>query len=138
MSDAARPRDLVMFDLVHDLDGLPWRIMLAQSLAPASQRADRLVWHVRLHAETRASAGQFVSTGTLHRIRDERLLGLLADQQVFIRCGEIKFEASDERQIPVSAAEAVRGIKKALSSKGVSDMKRRAIGARIDQACSFG
>lgn len=138
MTRSLRPSDLVMFDMVHDIDGLPWRVMLAQTLAPARQREDKLVWHVRLHAETTASAGQFVSTGTLDRHRDGRLLTLLADQQVFLRCGDIRFEAADERQIPVSATEAIRGIKKALSSKGVNELKWRAISEQIDRACAFG
>lgn len=126
-----------VFELIHDRDGLVWQVVMTKRLAPATKRADKIVWHVQLHAETAVKGAHLVGTGTLDGRRDARLIELLGPEAVRLRTGGIRFEAVDERQIPGSAVEGVVGLKKSLLSMDVTDLKRRAVAETVDRICAF-
>jgi len=127
-----------VFDLIHDRDGLVWQVIVSKRLAPARKRADKIVWHVEMHAQSTVKGAHLVSTGTLDHDKDARLLMLLGPESVTLRAGTISFEAAEEKQIPGSAAEGVLGLKKNLLSKGVTDLKRRSVAQVVDRLCAFG
>ncbi len=126
-----------VFDLIHDGDGLVWQVILSQHLAPALKRADKVVWHVRMHAEAKVTGASLAASGVLDRVNDSRLLGLLGDEPVILRSGDVKFEAAEEKQIPRSAVEATSGIKNTLSSKAVKAIKVLAVIRQVECLSAF-
>jgi hypothetical protein len=126
-----------IFDLIPDRDGLVWQVILTKYLGPAQQRADKLVWQVRMHAEAKVNGAVLADSGTLCRRADSRLLDILGKESIILKSGEIRFEAIEEKQIPRSAVEAVAGLRKTLLSCVVKDIKARAVTRQVEDLCSF-
>lgn len=130
-------QESTIFDLISDRDGLLWQVILTKYLGPAQQRADKLVWQVRMHAEAKVTGALLVDSGSLCRTGDSRLIEILGKESIVLKSGEIRFEAIEEKQIPRSAVEAVAGLRKTLLSGIVKDIKARAVTRQVEDLCSF-
>jgi hypothetical protein len=125
-------------DRLKDADGLAWSLAVKPSQVPDPADPRRVLWQLKVALTVRATAAEFAATGTLHPVKDARLLALLGDDVIELAMKPLIYRAATETAAKALIVEVLPKLKASFMKNPLTEVKRQLIGRWVDERCRFG
>jgi len=136
--EVAKWQKASQFDSFVDLEGLKWNLAVVVNQVPDLHDSRKVVWRIAIKVTISITADELIETGTLDRVKDARLIGLLGTDIIPMAMKPIVYTVKNEEQARQIVASTLPKLKANFPKNSLDETKRLLVCRWINEQAVFG